>query len=118
MTFYSRMAATALRLLTKFGKPVTLTRTSGGAYSPVTGPILAGTDASVTTTGLIKPYPNRLIDGTRIQSGDREIVLSSEHTPLMDDKPNIGGQVWNIINIKTVKPDDATPVVHFVQVRL
>jgi len=116
-TFYADMAATALSLLTDFGKTITLTRTTGTTYDPVTGATVAGTDASVTTTGLIKPYPDKLIDGTRIQSGDRELVLSNEQTPTMDDKPNIDGQQWSIINIKTVKPDGATPVVYFAQVR-
>jgi len=115
--FYADMAATAKDLLTDFGKTITLTRTTGTTYDPVTGATVAGTDASVTTTGLIKPYPDKLIDGTRIQSGDRELVLSNEQTPTMDDKPNIDGQQWSIINIKTVKPDDATPVVFFCQVR-
>ncbi len=118
MNFYEDMAATALSLLAEFGKSITLTRTTGASYDPVTGVTVPGTDASVTTTGLIKPYPDNLINGTRIMTGDKELVLSNEQTPTMDDKPVIDGKSWSVIGIKTIKPDDATPVVYFCQVRL
>ena len=117
MAFYDDMAATALELLTEFGVTITLPRTTGGSIDPVTGSVIAGTDASVTTTGLIKPYPDNLIDGTRIMQGDRELVLSNEQDPLPTDTPTIGGENWSIVSIKTIKPDDATPVVYFCQVR-
>lgn len=117
MAFYDDMAATALELLQEFGTTVTLPRTTGGSTDPITGEVTAGTDASVTTTGLIKPYPDRMIDGTRILQGDRELVLSNEHQPLPTDHPTIGGENWAIVGIKTVKPDGATPVVYFCQVR-
>lgn len=115
--FYQKMAATALRLLTKFGAPIVLARETGRDIDPVTGVDTAGVDASVTTTGLIKPYPDRMIDGTRILEGDKELVLSSEHQPLPSDKPQIGGEDWSIISIKTIDPDLTGAVVYFVQVR-
>jgi hypothetical protein len=117
MTFYADMAATALALLAEFGTTVTLPRTTGGSTDPVTGEVITGTDATVTTTGLIKPYPDRMIDGTRILQGDRELVLSNEQEPLPTDHPTIGGENWAIVGIRTVKPDGATPVVYFLQVR-
>jgi len=52
MTFYAKMAATALKLLKKFGKPVTLKRVTGSSVDPITGVVTAGTDASVITTGV------------------------------------------------------------------
>lgn len=117
MAFYDDMAATALELLTEFGSAVTLPRTTGGSIDPVTGAVVSGSDATVTTTGMIKPYPDHLIDGTRIMRGDREMVLSNEREPLPTDTPTINGENWSIVGIKTVKPDDATPVVYFCQVR-
>ena len=115
--FYADMAATALELLTEFGKTVTLVRVTGDSYDPVDGSDVAGSDASVTTTGLIKPYNDSLIDGTRILSGDKELVLSNEQVPTQTDKVTIDGENWAIVNIKTIKPDDATSVVYFCQVR-
>ena len=116
MTFYANMAATALRLLDKFGRPVVLTRTTGESIDPVTGRTTPGTDASVTTTGLLKPYPDRMIDGTRILDSDRELILSNERVPVPSDKPTIGGENWSIVNIKTISPA-GTDVIYFCQVR-
>jgi len=65
MSFYADMAATAKGLLTEFGKSITLTRTTGEKYNAVSGLLIAGTDASVTTTGLIKPYPDSVVDGNQ-----------------------------------------------------
>lgn len=114
--FYLKLAATALKLLAKFGKPVILKRETGGSNHPITGVITAPVDASVTTTGLIKPYPEKMIDGTRILEGDRELVLSSEHEPLPGDRPIVNGEELTIVRIKTVKPADVS-IVYFVQVR-
>lgn len=116
MSFYDKMAATALKLLTKFGADVTIKRETGGSTNPVTGEVIAGVDASVVSKGLIKPYPDKMIDGTRILDSDRLLVMSSENVILPSDKPFIDGEDWAIVNIKTVKPTDTT-VVYFVQVR-
>jgi len=117
-TFYAGMAATALKLLTKFGAPVTLYRVTGEEEDPVTGDVIAGSDVSVITTGLIKPYADNMIGGSRILSSDRELILSSEHEPLPDDRPIVDGEKWSIIGKpKTVKPDGTTAVAYFVQVR-
>lgn len=118
MSFYLKMAATAQRLLTKFGAPVTLQRYSGRSTDPVTGVVTAGTDASVTTTGLLKPFPDSLIDGERVLASDRMLILSAEQVPQPTDKPVIGGQNWAIVEggITTVSPA-GTDIVYFVQVR-
>lgn len=118
MSLYSGLAATALSLLTKFGYAVALTRTTGSTYDPITGATVEGTDASVTTTGLIRTYAALLVDGTRILSSDRELVLSNEQVPMPTDKITIGGENWSIVGIpKSIKPDNATDVVFFVQCR-
>lgn len=113
---YAKMAATALRLLEKFGMTVTLVRTTGGSIDPVTGAVVAGTSANQTTTGLLRKYPDNLIDGTRIMTGDRQAVLSNEVRPLLTDRLRVAGEDWNVMGIETVKPTDTT-LVYFVQVR-
>ena len=116
MSFYDDMASTALELLREFGQPVTLTRRIGNSIDPITGTVTAGTDASVVTTGLLKPYPDSLVDDSRVMQGDKELVLSNQYIPTMTDKPRINGEDWTIVNIKTINPS-GTPVCYFVQVR-
>jgi len=117
MSFYSKMAATALKLLTKFGASVTLKRVAGETFDPISGVTVAGTDSSVATTGVLRTYPDKVIDGTRIMSGDRELVLSNEQVPQLSDYAVINSEQWSIVTIRTVKPDSSTAVVYFVQVR-
>lgn len=113
---YAPIAATALRLLQNFGQSITLVRVSGESTDPVTGVVTSGADASVTTTGIMKMYPQKMIDGTRILATDREMVLSNEHTPVATDQVRIGTEDWTIVDIKTISPA-GTDLVYFVQVR-
>ena len=116
MTFYAEMATDALELLEEFGGDIALTRESDGSINPITGVVTSGTDASVTTTGLLVSFADKMIDGTRILDGDRKLVISSEHEPLPSDKPVIGGEEWSIVKINPIKSVDVA-VVYFVQVR-
>ena len=113
---YSKSAATALKLLTRFGGDVVLSRETDGSTDPITGVVTPGTDASVTTTGLLTNYEDNMIDGARILDSDRKLVLSNEYEPLPTDKPVIAGEEWSIEAIKTIKPFD-TVAVYFCQVR-
>lgn len=117
MTFnYAKMASTALKLLNKFGQDTVLARSTGNSVDPITGAVTVGTDASVTTTGLIRNYKDDAIDGTRVLMGDKELVLSNEQTPTLTDQVTIGGETWSIVSIKTIKPTD-TVICFFCQVR-
>lgn len=117
MTFdYAKMAATALKLLNKFGQDTVLARSTGNSIDPITGAVTAGTDASVTTTGLIRNYKDDVIDGTRILTGDKELVLSNEYEPTLTDQVTIGSETWSIVGIKTIKPAD-TVICYFCQAR-
>ena len=112
MTFYTEMAGVAVELLTEFGQAATLTRTTGKVIDPVTGAITPGTSNDQATIGVIKPYAKNLIDGTLIQVGDKEVVLSPTIPPLTSDTIN-GMQ---IVNITEVNPA-GTVLVYKVQVR-
>jgi adhesin HecA-like repeat protein len=114
--FYNRMAATASRLLNRFGGVVSVVRNTGGSVNPVTGTIVAGTNTTLTAKGLINDYADNLIDGTRILASDRLLIIDNTFEPLLTDKPTVGGQNWTIVSIKQVKPY-AVGVVYFLQVR-
>lgn len=115
-SFYASMAATSLRLLQKFGQSIVLARTTGEEIDPITGAVTAGTDASVTTTGVLLKYPDSMIDGTRILSSDRRMIISNEQVPQPSDKPTLNNQEWSIIGIETLSPA-GTDVIYELQVR-
>ena len=103
MSFYSNLAATASRLLIKYGATVTLVRKTDSYIDPVTGDNF-GSDTELTTKGVLKPYPDNLIDGTRITSSMRILVLPDTIEPLLSDKVLLSNQQWAIEEIKTISP--------------
>ena len=116
MSFYADMQATAARLIDQFGRDVVLVRESGGSIDPLTGTATAGTDSSVTVRGIVRRYPNSLIDGTRIQSTDREVVVEAKEQPLMTDRIRIDSNDYLVEEIQTTNPA-GTPLVYFIRVR-
>ena len=115
--FYDTMAATASRLIGKYGQAISIKRTTGGTIDPVTGIATAGTSSTLATNGILQRYPDSLIDGTRILTSDRLAILAPEVEPILTDKLTFGGKDWAIISIQTANPA-GTPLVYFVQVRL
>lgn len=116
MSFYADMAEVAADLLAEFGAAVTLRRVSGGTFSAVTGTASGESSSDITSTGVIKPFRADLIDGTRIQQGDKVLILDDSQVPALTDKVLIGTAAWNILDIDTVSPA-GTPLVYFVHIR-
>lgn len=116
MTFYAEMADVATELLTEFGQTVTITRTTGGSIDPVTGVETPGTTAVYSPVGVLKPYPNRLIDGTRIKAGDRELIVDDTVEPLLTDAITVNGEALVAQEIEVVSPA-GTPIVYKIRVR-
>jgi hypothetical protein len=115
-TFYTSMAATASRLLKKFGMTITIKRTTGGSISPVTGAVVAGSTASYTPQGLVQRYRDDQVDGTRILSSDRLVIVDNTVEPLTTDKITLSSQDWSIIDVKESKPS-TIGIVYFIQAR-
>lgn len=117
MSFYSELAVVAAQLLAEFGQTVTIRRTTGKVASPVTGAVTtAGTVQDLTTKGVLRKYPDAVIDGTRMTTSDRELVLADTVQPLLTDKILIQGEYWTVQRVETVNPA-GTAMVYKVQVR-
>ena len=114
--FYNNMAATAGKLLSKFGSTVTITRTTGRTDDPVTGVVVNGTTTTYSPKGILQSYRDDLVDGTRILSSDRLVVLDDTVEPLTSDKLTINSQLWNVVSITQSIPATIA-LVYFVQVR-
>lgn len=118
MSLYEKLNATADRLLESFGQEINIETKGNSDPDPVTG--LGGSTVATTFTvnGLLLPYPDRLIDGTRIQVGDRQLIVSAATTyaPAVSDRPVVGGKTWAVVGVDTVSPA-GTDVVYKLQVR-
>lgn len=117
--FYDRMAATALRLIERFGLTATLSEVTPGEYDPVTGVETGG--ATLTQTGqlILLDYTVQeagIINaaGSLVQQGDKKIMLAAkglEWPPTMTTTVLADGLTWKIINIKSTNPA-GTPLVY------
>lgn len=105
MTFdYAAMATTARTLLANFGQTVTIKRTTGGSTDPVTGVVTPGTETTYSPKGVLRPFPDALLDGTRITESDRELILDDTVEPEMGDLVTIEDEDWTIRRIIGTKP--------------
>ena len=102
---YRRMRNTATRLLTENGKTYPLTR--GGTTTrdqfgkEVTTPAVNG-----TVTGVVTEYSAREIDGSLIATGDKKLAATFETEVRIDDRIEIDGKKWRVVQPNPVKPAD------------
>ncbi len=118
---YSKSLTTAERLLANFGQDVIITTVTVGAYDTATQttPI---TETPYTAKGVLLDY-KRIDSGAmtagNIQVDDKKLLVSPVGltvTPNANDRATINGEVWNVINVKAVKPASIT-VLYELQIR-
>jgi hypothetical protein len=112
---YDNTAATALRLLQRFGAAATLKRQSAGDYNPSTGTDTV-TVTTLATTACVFAYPQSYIDGTLIQQGDQRAYLSNEQAPKQGDALTWQATDYTLVNVKPVSPA-GVPVIYECQLR-
>jgi hypothetical protein len=120
---YDKSAATALKLLQKFGRSVTHTRQVSGAYDPATGGSTV-TSTNQTGTGCVLDfqlmnYGTTFEGQTVIQQGDKYALLATSgitNVPVPGDLFVAGGVTWSIMGVKTVSPA-GTDVLHKLHLR-
>ena len=114
---YSRSAATALRLLARFGQSGYVRRptSSGPAHNPT-----AGTPANHAATFAVVDYNASEVDGSRILATDKRALLAVGTltvTPTTTDLlVEADASVYKIVRVSTIKPA-GTVVMYDLQVR-
>ena len=116
MTFYTRLQATANRLLKGKGQSLTLTKITAGPYNPATGGFTGAGTSTQTAYGTILDYETKQIDGTLIKAGDKQLLLSAFKTdgaaltaPVLGDTVSIGGVTYTLVEpLKEVNPAGTT----------
>lgn len=120
MTFYSGLAATANRLLAKYGRAVVLSRPSASdaTYDPATGVATAVDAATYSGVGAVFDYTAREMDGTSVRAGDRRVLLSPAGMvmPRAGDRIEIGGVALVVVTGREINPA-STAVMFEAQVR-
>lgn len=117
---YASNAATALRLLTKFGQDVTRRAYSVGTYDVNTN-TMTPTTADTVRKGALFDYSLQqagaaLAIGTLIQEGDKQLLLDATGPVELQDHFIIGGVEYTLVNIKVLNPA-GTPVLYDLHIR-
>lgn len=114
MSFYVGLAATALRLLTKYGAQYTFTTYTQGAYNVGTG-TNSVTTSTYTKYAVKDTYSLFEQNNTAVQKGDlRLIAENGDYT--VGDTVVIDSETWRIMSADPIKPA-ATGVAYVLQVR-
>ncbi len=100
---YARTAATATRLLQRFGAACTLKRQTTGEYDPATGQAPV-TVTELPTTAAVFAYDQKYIDGTLILQGDQRAYMAPAFVPKQGDVLSWQGRDWQVVAVKPLSP--------------
>ena len=117
---YAKTAAMAQRLLNRFGhgNRITIEREVGGSQDPVTGEVVAGEKKTYSVAGVFENYDIKEIDGTRIQSNDRKLIIDGTVEPLMTDRIIVDGEALGVIVGITPTMPANKAVIYTLQIRV
>lgn len=103
---YTSLQNTADRLISKFGRSVTLRRVTAGTYDPSNLSVSGDSNADTTVTVAIMNYEEREIDGSVIKRQDMRGYLAAKNTalPSVSDIIIDGSVQYQIVNIRELKP--------------
>lgn len=100
---YVGTAATATRLLQRFGAAATLKRQTAGAYNPAAGTSTPSV-AELATTAAVFAYPQKYVDGTLIREGDQQAFCAPGVEPKQGDVMAWQGTDYQVVMVKPVSP--------------
>jgi hypothetical protein len=112
---YPNTAATATRLLQRFGAACAIKRRGPEVYDPATG-ATAPSYTSLPTTATVFAMPQKYIDGTLILQGDQQAFCAPAVEPKQGDAFDWQGKTYAVISVKPVSPA-GVPVLFEAQLR-
>ena len=100
----AKARATALKLLNKFGKSVTLTMVTEGTYDPTTGDVSGSSTTTEIPKALIEDFNGVDYVSGLVEKGDRKITIpASGYTePKPNDRFTVGSDVYTVVSVETM----------------
>lgn len=114
---YAGLAKIANKILLDHGATATLKRTTTATYNSSTSTASVA-EANETVRVAVFPYPDKMIDGTMILVGDKQVIMSALTTtaPKPTDVLAWAGFDYTIISVKDLAPAGIS-VIHELQIR-
>ena len=127
--FYTSLSNTAKALINDKGKDVTFTRQTGGTYDPVTGSYSGNTPEQQTIKAVVLPAQKSKVAGLDVQYGlggavfDRyNFLMVSGQDVTFEPEPGqtvlIGSETWTVLGVTPTNPNDGSPMVYDVALRI
>lgn len=114
---YTKSAATAWSLLSKFGKSLTFSLPDTVEDGPPGVPGITIPGRIITGQGVKLQYSNSEIDGELIQSGDAKIIIEATTEPPENGmRITIDDSEWRVMDFMPLAPAD-TVVIYTLQIR-
>lgn len=85
-------------LLAEAGRPITLSRTTGGVDDPIEGTVTGATPTSIPANAVEYPYQTNEIDGTLVKAGDKRLYCDTE--ALIGDTT----EGMRVVSVEPLKP--------------
>lgn len=116
--FTDGLTATALRLLTKYGEAVSLSKTVEGSYNTANGTVGAGTTTTYTGYGAPTSYDKTEVDGEIIKATDIRLILNKTSTvPEQGDTCVLNGTTYRVLDVKHTRAS-GVDIVYILQLRV
>lgn len=112
---YPATAATATRLLLRFGAAAVLVRKTPGTYDPATGTTPV-TDTILSTVAAVFAYDQNYVDGTLVLQGDHLAYCAPGVEPKQGDRFTWNSKTYTVISVKPTAPA-GVPVLFEAQLR-
>jgi hypothetical protein len=98
---YAKTAATALKLLTKFGQPMTVSKE---VYDIDTGLLVSATD--IIGMGVIFAISDGVssMSNGLIKASDQQVLIGVQTIPAPIDRLTVGDKVYSIVDVKALEP--------------
>ena len=119
MTLDATARAAATKLIGQFGRLITLTTVTAGAYNPATGAAVP-TTSDKSVKAIIEDFKGFEIANELAQAGDKKITVSAADLaskPNPVDKVTVDGLVYTIVSVKAVS-SGALDALYTIQARL
>lgn len=106
MSIYTRLNATATRLVEKFGSELTFTRVTKGTFDPATGSSSGDTTQTYTANAVKDTFSQLERSDSSVEIGDiRLIAETATFGPYaVDDLVAIDGFSYRLVNVDPIKP--------------
>lgn len=100
---YPKTAATATRLLQRFGAAAQIQREGAAEYNPATGQVEPAI-TTLPTTAAVFAYAQKYIDGTLVLQGDQQALCAPSVAPAQGDGFLWQGRRYVVVSVKPVAP--------------